>query len=355
MRIKRGLRFGAAAVVITPLALGVGVIVFLASTEEDEASGPEFTTGALRIGQEAVPPQYAGLISEAAEECDAGLPAPVLAAQLMQESQFNPRAESPEVGAQGIAQFMPATWKSSGVDGNGDGEKNVWDPEDAIPAQGKMMCGLLKTAKKHPEYNGSPIELALAGYNAGWGRVIEYSGVPPRTFAQGQTYDYVKIIMANVDKLTTVDTVAADTPGNAPAKIRKAISWALEQKGGWYHLGGDCTNAHGKDQRFWCDCSSLMQQAYKAAGITIPRTTFDQEDIGREVDIDHPKPGDLVFNPGSDGSDAEPGHVGMYIGDGKIIEAPRTGVRTRIVTYESWRNSTSNMTRISKVIRVVDW
>ncbi|MBJ6636958.1 lytic transglycosylase domain-containing protein [Streptomyces sp. DHE7-1] len=56
----------------------------------------------------------------------------LLAALLTQESGFNPKARS-QVGAQGIAQFMPSTWEMHGVDGNGDGKKDVWDPEDAIP------------------------------------------------------------------------------------------------------------------------------------------------------------------------------------------------------------------------------
>ncbi|MCX4734440.1 C40 family peptidase [Streptomyces sp. NBC_01363] len=98
-----------------------------------------------------------------------------------------------------------------------------------------------------------------------------------------------------------------------------------------------------------------MQQAFRAADINIPRVTYDQVNFGDNVSMDNPRPGDLVFNAGNDRSDARPGHVGMYIGDGKIIEAPRTGVRTRIVSYSSWRNSTSTITRITEVRRVVKW
>jgi cell wall-associated NlpC family hydrolase len=359
VEFKRGAAVGVAAFAMSPIALGVGLILLVATFSDNDSSGSELTAGSLKIGAGGVPAQYAGLIREAANACDGGLPAAVLAAQLMQESNFDPTAESRDQDGnpigQGIAQFIPSTWVSSGIDGNGDGKKNVWDPDDAIPSQGKMMCKLLKTAKKHPDFNGSPIELALAGYNAGWRQVNHFKGVPPKSFAQGQSYTYVQTIMANVAKLSgPLDTGAADIPANAPEKVRTAISWALAQKGGWYHLGGDCTAAHGKSPQHWCDCSSLMQQAYKAAGVDIPRTTYDQVNIGYPVDIDHPQPGDLIFNPGSDGSDASPGHVGMYIGSGKLIEAPHTGAKTRIVTYDSWRNSTSNMTRISKVVRIVD-
>lgn len=95
-------------------------------------------------------------------------------------------------------------------------------------------------------------------------------------------------------------------PPDTPPQVQTAVAWALKQKGGWYNLGGTCTNAHGEDPAGWCDCSSLMQQAYKAAGITIPRTTWDQIDLPIRIDLDHPKPGDLVFNPGSDGNESSP-------------------------------------------------
>ncbi|MGW3498499.1 C40 family peptidase [Streptomyces sp. NPDC001020] len=346
--------------VMTPVALGLGVVLLITTFGKDQSAVGN-PVGGLRIGKDGVPSEYAQLILQAAADCDQGLSPAVLAAQLKQESGFNPRAGS-SAGAQGIAQFMPGTWETWGVDGNGDDKKDVWDPEDAIPAQGKFMCSLLKKAKAHPDYNGAPIELALAGYNAGWGRVDQFKGVPPRSFAGGQTYDYVQNIMAmSADFAAPASSedgslpAGYELPVGTPKKVRVAVAWALKQKGGWYHLGGDCTDALGKNPAHWCDCSSLMQQAYKAAGVTIPRVTYDQVNIGTQVDIDHPKPGDLVFNPGSDGSDARPGHVGMYIGNGMLIEAPRTGVKTRIVTYSSWRNSTSYMTRITEVRRVVNW
>ncbi|WP_209441263.1 NlpC/P60 family protein [Streptomyces aureus] len=346
--------------VMTPLALGLSMVLLIATFNDDDSTVGN-PIGGLHIGKGGVPSEYAPLILQAAADCDQGLSPAVLAAQLKQESGFNPQAGS-EAGAQGIAQFMPGTWATWGMDGNGDGKKDIWDPADAIPAQGKFMCSLLRKAKKHPDYTGAPIELALAGYNAGWGRVDQFRGVPPRSFASGQTYNYVQNIMAMSAQFAAPSASQDGTlpagyelPASTPKKIRVAVAWALKQRGSWYHLGGDCTDALGKNPAHWCDCSSLMQQAYRAAGVSIPRTTYDQVNVGTQVDIGHPKPGDLVFNPGSDGSDARPGHVGMYVGNGMVIEAPRTGVKTRIVTYDSWRNSTSYITRITEVRRVVDW
>lgn len=87
-----------------------------------------------------------------------------------------------------------------------------------------------------------------------------------------------------------------------------AIRWALAQLGTPYTFGGDCTAAHSGIPARQCDCSSLIQQAYRAAGIGIPRTTSDQVHAGTAVvDYRDLRPGDLLFIPGSRGSAARPG------------------------------------------------
>ncbi|MGI5353492.1 peptidoglycan DD-metalloendopeptidase family protein [Streptomyces sp. CA-250714] len=196
-----------------------------------------------------MPAQYASLIKKAVAGCKAGLPAGVLAAQLKQESGFQADPGKSSAGALGIAQFMPDTWygkngsKGAGVDGNNDGKKDPLDPEDAIPAQGQMMCKLLTTAKKHPDYDGSPIELALAGYNAGWGRVQQFRGVPPKSFAKGETYNYVKIIMSNVASLTGPDGKLSTSGWTRP--VEGALGTPYGQAGGAWssgrHTGVDFT------------------------------------------------------------------------------------------------------------------
>lgn len=73
------------------------------------------------------------------------------------------------------------------------------------------------------------------------------------------------------------------------------------------------------------DCSSLLQYGWAKAGVKIPRVTYDQWKVGRPVQ--NPRPGDAVFfNMGRRG----PEHVGICIGGGKFIEAPRTGLNVRI-------------------------
>lgn len=84
------------------------------------------------------------------------------------------------------------------------------------------------------------------------------------------------------------------------------------------------------------DCSGLLQYVWHALGVTIPRTSQMQWKAGRPVDLAHLKPGDAVFAAGSDGTPDAPGHVGMYIGDGKIIAAPHTGTVVQVQNLSDW-------------------
>ncbi|MCC3771532.1 C40 family peptidase [Streptomyces sp. UNOC14_S4] len=123
-------------------------------------------------------------------------------------------------------------------------------------------------------------------------------------------------------------------PKDAPKKIQTAIRWALGQLDTPYQWGGTCENSHGPDPMGRCDCSSLMQMAYHAAGVNISRTTYTQVNEGKAVSVSSLKPGDLLFTRGTA---AVPEHVGMYIGSGLIINAPKTGDVVRITTLANWK------------------
>lgn len=78
------------------------------------------------------------------------------------------------------------------------------------------------------------------------------------------------------------------------------------------------------------DCSGLVQWAAKQVGVSLPRTSQEQWTSGTPVTADQLQPGDLVFSAGSDGTASSPGHVGIYAGDGQVIEAPHTGANVRV-------------------------
>lgn len=102
-----------------------------------------------------VPKQYVTWVQQAAR--GTGLPASVVAAQIQDESGFDPNATSP-TGAQGMAQVEPGTFKPLGIKGS------PYDPAVAQQAYTRLMSSLLK------QYNGN-VRDALAAYNAGSGNI----------------------------------------------------------------------------------------------------------------------------------------------------------------------------------------
>jgi hypothetical protein len=122
----------------------------------------------VQMGSISVPAQYAGLVEQASAA--SGTPASLLAAILYNESRFQPDVVS-SAGAEGIAQFMPATAAASGVE--------PFDPSSAIPGAAKLL------AQFHAAF-GSWTD-AVAAYAAGGGAVETAGGVPQ----DGSTPAYV--------------------------------------------------------------------------------------------------------------------------------------------------------------------
>lgn len=111
--------------------------------------------------------------------------------------------------------------------------------------------------------------------------------------------------------------VNVDIPNNINSSelVRNIIDVTAKQIGVPYVWGGTTPNGF--------DCSGLMQYSFGKAGIYIPRVARDQQKISRKISFEELEPGDLVFwnYPAT--------HVALYIGDGKIIESPRTGLNVR--------------------------
>ncbi|WP_077059478.1 C40 family peptidase [Streptomyces sp. MP131-18] len=112
-------------------------------------------------------------------------------------------------------------------------------------------------------------------------------------------------------------TPPADGGSNA-SQAQAAIAFAEAQLGKPYVWGATGPNSF--------DCSGLTQAAWRAAGVEIPRVTWDQVNTGTQVSRDALQPGDLVFFYD------DISHVGLYTGDGMMIHAPRPGEAVR---YES--------------------
>ena len=100
-----------------------------------------------------------------------------------------------------------------------------------------------------------------------------------------------------------------------------AIKFAFKQIGDRYVFGAD-------GMTYW-DCSGLTMRAFQTAGVNLPHSSAAQSRMGKNVPFNQKKPGDLLFfgRPVS--------HVGIYIGGGKMVHAPRSGSRVKIANAGS--------------------
>jgi peptidoglycan DL-endopeptidase CwlO len=110
--------------------------------------------------------------------------------------------------------------------------------------------------------------------------------------------------------------------GPTSTQAQKAVAFVYDQLGCPYVFGGTGPCGSG------FDCSGLMEQAWAAAGVIIPRTSEEQAGLPNVSEADM-QPGDILEFSGDS-------HVGMYVGGGMIIDAPHTGLDVEKVALSGW-------------------
>jgi cell wall-associated NlpC family hydrolase len=129
-----------------------------------------------------------------------------------------------------------------------------------------------------------------------------------------------KKLLKKLGGSTSAGGVGGTYNGPASGPARKALDFAFAQKGKPYQYGAEGPNTY--------DCSGLTMKAWAAAGVGITRTTNSQWAATKRVAKSDLQPGDLVFF-------SNLGHVGLYVGGGQMIHAPRTGKTVEVVSITS--------------------
>jgi cell wall-associated NlpC family hydrolase len=206
-------------------------------------------------------------------------------------------------GAEGPMQFEPATFTAydQPVPPGGTNPPNMYDPPDAVYAAARMLCA-------NGGATGDP-QAAIFAYNHSetylsqvWALALSYG------------------MAADGSPHAGPPTNNAPPPGaTVTGDPRLVLAFALSQLGVPYQWGGTTPGVG-------LDCSGLAMLSYQAAGITLPRTTYNQVKYGITVPADQLSPADLLFF--NDGTDY--GHVAIYLGHGLMIQAPYTGTTVSI-------------------------
>ena len=118
----------------------------------------------------------------------------------------------------------------------------------------------------------------------------------------------------NADQASSLE--AAKSAAGVSGRAGIALKFALQQIGDRYVFGAD-------GMVYW-DCSGLTMRAFQAAGVSLPHSSRAQSRMGKSVPFNQKKPGDLLFfgRPVS--------HVGIYLGGGRMVHAPRSGSRVKV-------------------------
>lgn len=323
------------AAAITPLPAGAG------------CGGPSLGGGGLKPG--SVPAEFEPWILKAAGTCPE-ITAPLLAGQFKQESGFNVNAHNNDSGADGPAQFLPSTAAQEGVDGDGDGKLDMRSPADAAMSMASYDCKMLELTKKamaDGRLQGELIPLTLSMYNCGPGNTLSQGQVCQNEETRGYVTNIQKFA---IEEFTDTSAPAGPIPGG-PSTGSAVVDTALRWLGTPYAWGGGDENgptrgvrdggvadSFGDFNKIGFDCSGLVKYAVAQAtgGRTVlPHQDQMQIDDSRGTSITNPadlRPGDII-QPHS-------GHIFIWMGGGKVVEAPQSG---DVVKISDWTPPSSGL------------
>jgi len=151
------------------------------------------------------------------------------------------------------------------------------------------------------------------------GTRITLTGKQKRGFAQTRYAGHARWVSVAYLAKARGSAPKSKAPSSSAAKGRAALAFAKRQLGKPYEFGAEGPSRY--------DCSGLVQTAWSSVGVSMPRVARQQYAQGRRISKSQLRAGDLVFFYSQ-----TPRHVGMYVGNGRIIDAPRPGKTVRYTT-----------------------
>ena len=252
------------------------------------------------------------------------LPWTLLAGIGMEETAHGRNTATSTAGAQGLMQFLPATWARYGVDGDGDSRADIHNDADSVMSAANYLTATGVTA------GVDGVRRAIFAYNhADWyvNDVLHYAAAYGGGLVPGDPSDCGPGGEGNPN-LPPIDD----------ANIQAMLRWAQSHVGDPYLFGANGPHA-------W-DCSSFTQAAYAQIGIDIPRTASAQRNWlaagnGYRVPPGHEQPGDLLFTDSYLGPN-QIGHVMLVYDPARHLTIEAGGSHVGNYDYSQWANNHIN-------------
>ncbi|HEX2282342.1 MAG TPA: C40 family peptidase [Thermomicrobiales bacterium] len=267
--------------------------------------------------------QWMDLILQASVE--SGVPWQVLVAIMGIESGGNPQTLSP-VGAVGLMQVMPQYWQETANRWGSD----LWDPWVNIRTSAEILTqGYLQWGSW---------DKAAAAY---FGAIDAAGNITDAADAFGTTgHAYVDRFNNNLIALGFVEFLVSSEL--MTLEVQHMLEAAMTTIGTPYVWGGTTFEQGG------FDCSGLVTWAYSQVGIDMPRTAAEQFHATTRIEQDQLLPGDLVFFQDTDPEHPGISHVGIYLGNGYMINAPSEDevIQIESITTPFWLDHLAGFGRV---------
>ncbi|MEA4945842.1 MULTISPECIES: peptidoglycan DD-metalloendopeptidase family protein [Propionibacteriales] len=288
-----------------------------------ELPEPEMRQDSLHNPPLPIPAEVQRLYEAAAARY--GVPWTLLAGVGMTETAHGRNTAVSSAGAQGLMQFMPATWAAYGVDGDNDGRADINNSADSVHSAANYLVA--SGALDGPD----GVKRAVFAYNhADWyvGDVLFYAN----SYGGGQ------VLAGTSGCLSGNGTGDPTLPPLTSERLQTVLGWARGRLGLPYRMGANGPDAY--------DCSSFTQAAYAQIGVTMPRTAEEQRNWlaagnGYRVPPGQERPGDLIFIDSYLGPNRI-GHVALVWDPvaQQTIEAASSELGVIHGNYTGWANLT---------------